>query len=138
MWLLAQLDGTTETVFHGVGAAALAVSGFPVEYQVAKLFSRDAGRLSADLEFYWLPDPEIGTPLSATRRFTFTALPTHDVALAIRDADGRGCVASLIVRDALGLVYPPRPCGWPPNCLSSRRSTAPTARACGSRMAPTP
>ena len=42
------------------------------------------------------------------RQFEFECLPSSDVALAIRDSDGQGCVAALTIKDAQGHVYPPQ------------------------------
>jgi hypothetical protein len=106
MWLLAELDSTVPVSRYGMQIPAVPLSGLPIEYQVVKLFSRDRGRRSGDLTLSTFPaDGQAG---SATHGFEFSCLSTRDIALAIRDADGRGCVASLTVSDALGHIYPPQ------------------------------
>ncbi len=83
-------------------ADAPALSGQPVEYRILEFFSRDRGRRSVTPSFAIGP---------ATRRgqiWEFDCLASRDVALRIRDADGRGCMAALIVRDDAGRFYPPQ------------------------------
>ena len=45
---------------------------------------------------------------SGHRELDFDCLPSRTVTLAVRDADGRGCIASLAVKDRLDRVYPPQ------------------------------
>jgi hypothetical protein len=106
MWLMAQLHGTTPISRYGIEIPVVNLSGFPVEYQLLTLFSRDRGKRSAKLVFTTYPEAKAGATTSTL--FDFNCLPTRDVFLAIKDSDGRGCVASLTIRDKLGHVYPPQ------------------------------
>ncbi len=106
MWLMAELDATVPIIRYGIEIPAVPLSGLPIEYQVLKVFSRDRGPRHGDLTLSTFP--KSGQAGSATHGFEFSCLPTRDIALAIRDADGRGCVASLTVSDALGHIYPPQ------------------------------
>jgi len=109
MWLLAQLHGATGLSFHGMEIPVISLSGIPVEYRVIQLFSRDRGQRSGELALSVFPKTEGAVPSSPTKKkFDFRCLPTRDVPLAVRDVDGRGCVASLTVKDPRGLIYPPQ------------------------------
>lgn len=79
-----------------------ALSGQPIEYRLLEFFSRDRGRRKVTPSF------AIGPALRRGQALDFTCLPSHDIALGIRDSDGRGCMASLIVRDGAGRFYPPQ------------------------------
>jgi hypothetical protein len=79
-----------------------ALTGQPIEYRILEFFSRDKGRQSVTPSF------AIGPALRRGQKLEFNCLPSHDVALRIRDTDGRGCMASLIVRDEVGRFYPPQ------------------------------
>lgn len=89
-----------------------ALSGFIVEYRVIQLFSRDRGE--HDARFNFLTAAPTGANwlaiyLDLSRRgvrLNFSCLPSRDVKLSIVDTDGRGCVASLVVRDKFGRLYP--------------------------------
>jgi hypothetical protein len=107
MWLLAQLHGTTSIVRYGIEIPVIPLSGLPIEYHAVQLFSRDHGRRSAKLVLSTFPAAG-GSGGSKSRKFDFDCLPTRDVLLAIQDADGRGCVCSLTIRDKVGLIYPPQ------------------------------
>ncbi len=108
MWLLAQLNGTTGIVRYGIEIPVIPLSGIPIEYQVVQLFSQDRGQHSAHLVISTFPAAGSGAGATAAKQFDFHCLPTRDVPLAIKDADGRGCVASLTITDQQGLVYPPQ------------------------------
>lgn len=107
MWLLSQLHGTTGLSFHGVDVPIILLSGFPIEYQVIQLFSRDRGQRSGGLTLsYFAKDRDLFLG-AASQIFDFECLPTRDIPLAIHDEDGQGCMASLTIKDRQGLVYPP-------------------------------
>lgn len=89
-WCLTQLLDTT------------ALNGQPVEYRILEVFSRDKGHQSITPSF------AIGPATRRGQKLEFDCLPSYDVALRIRDTDGRGCMASLIVRDDVGRFYPPQ------------------------------
>jgi N-methylcarbamate hydrolase len=86
-----------------------ALSGFAVEYRVIQLYSRDRGTLSASLKFVTAADDWMEDYLDLARNrlsLDFECLPSRDVALGVLDVDGRGCMASLIIKDRLGRIYP--------------------------------
>jgi hypothetical protein len=106
MWLLARLHDTTPIIRYGIEIPVVSLSGIPVEYHVVKLFSRDRGTRAAELVFTTYPEASGGA--STSRKFEFNCLPTRDILLGVKDADGRGCVASLTIKDSHGLIYPPQ------------------------------
>ncbi len=108
MWLLSQLHGTTPLLRYGAEFPTVPLSGFPVEYRVIQLFSRDSGRRSADLALYTLPKFGDGFGDFGHQKFEFDCVPSRTVALGVLDTDGRGCVASLTIKDELDHIYPPQ------------------------------
>lgn len=83
------------------------LSGAPVEYRVVQLYSRDRGPREAAINAYtrtnaWAAKefPGRGTHL------TFECLPSYDVILNVLDTNSVGCMASLIIKDGQGRVYP--------------------------------
>lgn len=103
-WVVAQLDDTTS--MQG------ALSGFAIEYRVIQLYSRTRGHNRQ--EFYFLTATDRLANLAAKWRYRrgvaldFDCLPSRDVTLRIRDADGPACMASLVIRDQFNRVYPPQ------------------------------
>lgn len=101
-WLTTQLDDAPPM--------GQALSGFAVEYRVIQLYSRDRGRRSQDFYFVTANYP-LATLAARWRyrrslRLDFDCLPSRDVVLRVRDADGLGCMASLIIKDQYGRIYP--------------------------------
>jgi hypothetical protein len=89
--------------------AAVALSGLASEYRVIQLFSRDRGVHKGDLAAAVTPAiGKIGSVAGSHRLFEFTAIASRDVALSVIDSDGRGCMASLTISDAMDRVYPPK------------------------------
>jgi hypothetical protein len=83
------------------------LSGLPVEYVILEVFSRDAGQRSAQIAF----NVGQGTQDVGYRNdipILFTAVPARDVAIRVRDEHGRPAVASFVIRDRLGRIYPNR------------------------------
>jgi hypothetical protein len=107
MWLFSQLQGTTGLSFHGVDVPIIALSGFPIEYQVIQLFSRDPGQHNGSLTLSRFARGSALFLGSTSQTFDFECLPTRDIPLTIHDEDGQGCMASLTIKDPQGLVYPP-------------------------------
>lgn len=105
LWLQALLHEASPTKIFGLDVPVVVLSGFGVEYHVVQLFSRDPGSRSAELKLTAFADGAAGD--SASRVFDFDCLPSRVVTLAVRDTDGKGCVAALTIRDRLGHVYPP-------------------------------
>jgi hypothetical protein len=83
------------------------LSGLPVEYVILEVYSRDSGQRSAQIAF----DVGQGTQDVGYRNdipILFTALPARDVAIRVRDENGKPGVASFVIRDHLGRLYPNR------------------------------
>jgi len=100
-WLTAQLYQDVPMVST--------LSGLSVEYQVVQLFSRDRGAHDAEFNFYTATDEYAGYFASKKHRgtkLTFDCLPSRDVMLHILDTDGRGCMASLTIKDKVNRIYP--------------------------------
>lgn len=84
------------------------LSGLEVEYVIALLYSRDAGKREATLTF----DIGQGTQdlgFRAELPVLFQIRPAVPVRLKIRDEEGQPTVARLEIRDAAGHVYPSQP-----------------------------
>lgn len=106
MWLSAEVFGATLTRFGRTEVPTIQLSGFPREYHVLQLFSRDAGARVAEFTLrthnaktFWYG--------GASKEFDFRCLSTREITLRVRDADGLGCMAALTVKDAYGRIYPP-------------------------------
>lgn len=106
MWLLAQLYETTPMLSGGVEIGTVLLTGLPVEYRVMQLYSRDHGQRRAPLQFSVLSELDDGD--DSAREFVFDCLRSRAVALQILDTDGRGCVASLTIKDKGGRICPPQ------------------------------
>ena len=81
------------------------LSGLSVEYRVVSLYSRDAGKREAKLRF----NAGQGTQDLGFRNeldVLFTAAPASNVTLNVKDVDGTPAMASFVIRDASGRVYP--------------------------------
>src|SRR5712692_11942109 len=81
------------------------LSGLELEYRILQLFSRDAGKREARLEF----NVGQGTQDLGFRsevNLLFTAQPATKITLRVFDSDDRPTTASFEVRDAQGRVYP--------------------------------
>src|SRR5713101_7566570 len=81
------------------------LSGLEVEYRILQLFSRDAGKREARLEF----NVGQGTQDLGFRSqvdLLFNARPATKVTLRVLDSDDRPTTASFLVRDAENRVYP--------------------------------
>lgn len=92
------------------------LTGEPVEYQILQIYSRDRGSRAMALNFYAGADSDFTSsdPFTAGRlidqysaeNFKFDCAPSSDIPIHIRDDDGRGCMASLILKDKFDRVYP--------------------------------
>jgi len=81
------------------------LSGLAVDYQILEIYSRDAGQRSAIISFnVGQGTQDIGFRNDMT--LLFTALPAHAVTLRVHDENGEPAMASFIVRDKLGRLYP--------------------------------
>lgn len=91
--------------FTGRPLAGANLTGLELEYRVLQLYSRDAGKRSAKLSF----DVGQGTQdlgFRSDAEILFTAAPSADVTLRIRDENGQPTTAALVIKDAQGHVYP--------------------------------
>jgi hypothetical protein len=83
------------------------LSGLAVEYVILEVFSRDSGQRSAQIAF----NVGQGTQDIGYRNdipILFTAVPAPDVAIRVQDEHGRPAVASFVIRDQPGRIYPNR------------------------------
>lgn len=83
------------------------LSGLEVEYAIALIYGRDAGKREATIVF----DVGQGTQdigFRAEAPVLFDILPAARVRLDIRDYDGSSTAARLVFKDASGKVYPPQ------------------------------
>lgn len=84
---------------------ARGLSGFPVEYRILQLYSRDAGPREAKLTF----DVGQGTQDLGFRSdldVLFSCEPAIPLKLVLEDTDGSPTTGSFLIRDAQGRVYP--------------------------------
>ena len=82
-----------------------ALSGLAIEYRVLQVYSRDRGRREA----LFVVDAGHGTQdlgFRSSAAILFDCLPSNDQPLQIRDMDGSPTMASLLITDSLGRVYP--------------------------------
>lgn len=85
------------------------LSGSPVEYRVIQVYSRDRGQHQAQFNFYTSTEklaPYGANDYRRGARMTFNCRPSRDVALRVLDSEGRGCMASLTIKDGLDRTYP--------------------------------
>jgi hypothetical protein len=83
------------------------LSGAPVEYALAIIYSSESGPREATLQF----DVGQGTQdlgFRAELPVLFDIAPAVPVTLSIRDHDGQPAYAKLVFRDRAGHVYPPQ------------------------------
>jgi len=82
------------------------LEGAAVEYQLLQLYSQAGGQNTASIVvgLAALPGAHRSTGRSFTK--TFTSTPPSRVALSIKDSDGEGATASLLITDLAGRVYP--------------------------------
>jgi hypothetical protein len=107
LWVLSRIHAESPAT-EGDRAKPFQLSGMPVEYRIIELFSRDSGHRSDRFTLYAFPK-DGGWPYdSGHRELDFDCLPSRPVSLAVRDADRRGCVASLSFKDRQDRVYPPQ------------------------------
>ncbi len=81
------------------------LSGLAVEYAVLEAYSRDAGQRSAQLAF----NVGQGTQDIGFRNdilVLFTAAPARDITLHVKNENGERAMASFVVRDRQGRLYP--------------------------------
>ena len=83
------------------------LSGLGVEYRIVSLFSRDAGKREAKTACnVGQGTQDIGFRNDAD--ILFTALPSSELKLEVRDEHGQPTTAAFIFRDTAGRIYPPQ------------------------------
>jgi len=83
------------------------LSGLELEYRIVLLYSRDRGRREAQLGASLGPvTQDIGFRNRAAVLFDIT--PSRPVTFRVRDERGEPCMASFVIRDRIGRVYPAR------------------------------
>lgn len=108
MWFTSEFYAATAGTQSGTKIQTISLTAVPIEYQVIQIFSRDAGHRAADFYLTVYPNGGNGSSKSGHRQFEFDCLPTKPVTLSVLDCDGRGCVASLTIRDNVNRIYPPQ------------------------------
>lgn len=81
------------------------LSGLELEYRIIELYSRDPGKRAATLSF----NVGQGTQDLGFRNeveILFTAAPAHEITFRVKDHDGQTAMASLLIKDRQGHVYP--------------------------------
>ncbi len=81
------------------------LSGLAVEYRLIQIFSRDTGKREARIGF----DAGQGTQDLGFRSdvdILFDAAPATKVVFDVKDEDGSDAMASFLIKDPLGRVYP--------------------------------
>ena len=81
------------------------LSGLPVEYEILQVYSRDRGQRSAKISM----DVGQGTQDIGFRNdmlVAFNIAPTRSIPLQVRDENGASGVASFVIKDRQGRVYP--------------------------------
>jgi hypothetical protein len=81
------------------------LSGLELEYRIVQLYSRDVGRREATLGFHvGQGTQDIGFRNAVP--ILFQAVPSVELVLGVKDADGQPTTAAFVFRDAWGRVYP--------------------------------
>jgi hypothetical protein len=81
------------------------LSGFPLEYRVLTIFSRDAGQRSAKFSFnVGQGSQDVGFLNETT--VLFNVAPAHRIPLHVLDENGNPTMASFIFRDTWDRIYP--------------------------------
>ncbi len=81
------------------------LSGLELEYRIVEIYSRDAGRREAKISFnVGQGTQDIGFRNEAN--ILFRCVPSVELVLDVRDTDGQPVMASFIVRDERGRIYP--------------------------------
>jgi hypothetical protein len=84
---------------------AKGLSGLRAEYRLISLYSRDTGKREANLEFnVGQGTQDIG--FRSAVPILFNCIPSTEVVLGVLDEDGKPTMASFLIRDKMGRVYP--------------------------------
>ncbi len=81
------------------------LSGFPVEYRILIISSRDAGQRAGQLSFnVGQGSQDVGFLNELS--ILFKIAPAHSITLHVLDENGKPTMGSFVFRDALGHIYP--------------------------------
>ncbi|MEG9436358.1 CehA/McbA family metallohydrolase [Edaphobacter sp. HDX4] len=84
-----------------------ALSGLELEYRIVQFYSRDSGEREATLQAdAGYAEQDLGYRSSLP--ILFHCVPAHKVTVRIKDEKGAASIASVLVKDGLGRVYPPQ------------------------------
>ena len=84
-----------------------ALSGLELEYRIVQLYSRDSGEREATLQAdAGYGEQDLGYRSSLP--ILFHCLAAHRVTVQVRDEKDAASIASVLVKDELGRVYPPQ------------------------------
>jgi hypothetical protein len=92
--------------FGGGGPLNAGLNGQPIEYGILQLYSQQGGVNRAQIFLASAMMPPLQFVECQGADLEFTTLPACTVTLVIRDADGAGTTASLLIRDRAGRLYP--------------------------------
>src|SRR6516165_3218782 len=81
------------------------LSGFALEYRILLIYSRDPGQRAAKLSFNVGQGTQDVGFLNETT-ILFDVAPAHDIKLKVLDEKGQPTMASFILRDTQGRIYP--------------------------------
>ena len=81
------------------------LSGFALEYRILLIYSRDPGQRSAKMSFNVGQGTQDVGFLNETS-ILFDIAPAHDIKLRLLDEKGQPTIASFIIRDTQGRIYP--------------------------------
>jgi len=90
---------------YSIPPMAPRLTGLPVEYEILQVYSRDRGQRSAKIAM----DVGQGTQDIGFRNdilVAFNIAPTRSIPLRVLDENGESGVASFLIRDRQGRVYP--------------------------------
>jgi hypothetical protein len=83
------------------------LSGLELEYRIVQLYSRDRGEREATLQAdAGYGEQDLGYRSSLP--ILFHCLPAQKTMIEVRDENGAASIASILITDVLGRVYPPQ------------------------------
>ena len=99
------LERWAEIFFYDKPPLEERLSGFPLEYRVLTIFSRDAGQRSAKLSFnVGQGSQDVGFLNETT--ILFNIAPARRITLHVLDENSTPTMASFVFRDTLDRIYP--------------------------------
>ncbi len=120
---LLQVDSPNAQRLHGAEASAVPgrwlevgmfgaqpllpnLSGLELEYRLIQLYSRDAGRRNAQFSFRAAHGGQDQGGVRNEIGASFEARPARAITLRVRDENGQPTIASFLIKDRQGRVYP--------------------------------